>query len=163
MVRGSTSRLIFIDSSVNTHHDRTKVFVPTHPFSAQGEERLAISLLQFSMRRNWYNINATNNAGYIYVENTHHVFFIEPGVYSTFGSLETALNTALASAVLAIPQIDSIVAGYNATKRFFAFTVTMATGFEDKTVEFKFYAVKHGALPPGVLSEQGFNDVHETI
>ena len=52
--------MIFLDSSVNTHHDRTKINVPPHPFSAVGTERIALSLQQFSIRRNWLNINPTN-------------------------------------------------------------------------------------------------------
>ena len=55
--------MIFLDSSVNTHHDRTKINVPPHPFSAVGTERIALSLQQFSIRRNWLNINPTNNTG----------------------------------------------------------------------------------------------------
>ena len=59
------SRMIFLDSSVNTHHDRTKINVPPHPFSVVGTERLALSLQQFSIRRNGLNINPTNNTGYV--------------------------------------------------------------------------------------------------
>ena len=67
--------MIFLDSSVNTHHDRTKINVPPHPFSAVGTERIALSLQQFSIRRNWLNINPTNNTGYVYIDATslvHH-------------------------------------------------------------------------------------------
>ena len=67
MVRGTTSRMIFVDSTVNTHHDRTRISLPPHPFSVVGNERAAFSLQQFSIRRNWYNINPTNNTGYVYI------------------------------------------------------------------------------------------------
>ena len=76
MVRGSVSRLIFVDSSVNTHHDRTKVFLPSQPFSAQGEEKFSLTLLQFGIRRNWYNINSTNNTFFINVNSTLHYVFL---------------------------------------------------------------------------------------
>ena len=72
MVRGQVSKLIFIDSSVNTDgRDHTKVMCPPHPFSAQGNERMALTLVSFTMRRNWYNINATNNTFYLFVSNTY--------------------------------------------------------------------------------------------
>ena len=63
MTKSNLSRLIFIDSSVNTHGDSAKVIVPPHPFSATGNERLALTLLSFCARRNWYNVNATNKNG----------------------------------------------------------------------------------------------------
>ena len=50
MVRGSTSRLIFLDSRVNTHGDRTKILVPSHPFSAVGQERIALLLQGADLR-----------------------------------------------------------------------------------------------------------------
>ena len=81
--------MIFLDSSVNTHHDRTKLNVPPHPFSAVGTERLALSLQQFSIRRNWLNINPTNNTGYVYIDGTYHEFIIVPGAYATFAELAT--------------------------------------------------------------------------
>ena len=65
-MRGQESKLIFIDSSVNTLGDKTKVIVPSHPFSATGGERMALTLVSFAMRRNWYNVNPTNNTFYVY-------------------------------------------------------------------------------------------------
>ena len=106
MVRGTTSRMIFLDSSVNTHYDRTKINVPPHPFSAVGTERLALSLQQFSIRRNWLNINPTNNTGYVYIDATHHEFTIAPGAYTTFAELATALEAALNAAT-----IDTVAMG----------------------------------------------------
>ena len=85
--------MIFLDSSVNTHHDRTKINVPPHPFSAVGTERIALSLQQFSIRRNWLNINPTNNTGYVYVDATYHEFIIAPEAYSTFAELSGRCKT----------------------------------------------------------------------
>ena len=64
MTKSDLSRLIFIDSSVNTHGDHAKVLVPPHPFGAVKSERIALTLISFCARRNWYNINATNNTFY---------------------------------------------------------------------------------------------------
>ena len=78
MVRGQVSRLIFLDSSVNTHGDRTRVLLPARAFSASGNEQMSITLQSFSIRRNWYNINPTNNTGFIFVDNTYFEFSIDP-------------------------------------------------------------------------------------
>ena len=146
MVRGSLSRLVFLDSSVNTHHDRTKVFLPTQPFHAQGEEKISLTLLQFAIRRNWYNINSTNNTFFINIDSTLHSVVIEPGVYSTFSSLVTGINSALTTAVAAIADITSIIVTYDTSKRFFTFTVQMEAGSFDKDVSFKCFSIKDGSI-----------------
>ena len=163
MVRGSLSRLVFLDSSVNTHHDRTKVFLPTQPFHAQGEEKISLTLLQFAIRRNWYNINSTNNTFFINLGSTLHSVVIEPGVYPTFSSLVAGVNSALTTTVAAIAEILSIVVTYDTTKRFFTFTVQMEDDNFDKDVSFKCFSIKDGVLPASVLPSAGFNDSHEVL
>ena len=167
MVRGSTSRLIFLDSRVNTHGDRTKILVPSHPFSAVGQERIALTLLQFSMRRTWYNVNPTNNTGYVEVDGTLHEFQIKPGVYHTFaareaGSLTDALNVALAEAVATTDRVQSIEAVHDATSRLFTVIVTPQAG-DRPVVKLKLFAIKTGVLPTGVSLNGGFNDVHQIL
>ena len=71
MVRGTISKYIYIDSSVNTHNDHTRVLMPAHPFSAQGNERMSLTLLSFGMRRSFHNINPTNGIFYLYVNTTY--------------------------------------------------------------------------------------------
>ena len=73
MVRGSISKSIFIDSSVNTHNDETRVMFPPHPFSAQGAERMSLTLVSFGMRRGWHNINPTNGIFYLYLNGTLYI------------------------------------------------------------------------------------------
>ena len=129
MVRGTTSRMLFLDSSVNTHYDRTKINVPPHPFSAVGSERFSLSLQQFSIRRNWLNINPTNNTGYIYLDATYHEFTITPGVYATFAELSTALQTALnATANASIAKIanDGFTVAHSSVSRKFTIEIQMA-------------------------------------
>ena len=84
MTKSNLSRLIFIDSSVNTHGDHAKVLVPPHPFGAVKSERIALTLISFCARRNWYNVNATNNTFYLYQNGVHYEVQIPPGVYSDF-------------------------------------------------------------------------------
>jgi hypothetical protein len=163
MVRGTVSKLLFIDSSVNTHGDHTKVLVPPHPLSATGNERLALSLVSFSMRRNWYNLNPTNGIFYLFVAGTHYEVTIAPGVYSTFTSLVTAIQDALTVTVGGIAEITSAAIGYTAVTRHFGFVFTMATGHTATEVQVRCFAIKGGTLPAGVSVAGGFNDSHEIL
>ena len=165
MVRGTTSRMLFLDSSVNTHYDRTKINVPPHPFSAVGSERFSLSLQQFSIRRNWLNINPTNNTGYIYLDATYHEFTITPGVYATFAELSTALQTALnATANASIAKIanDGFTVTHSSVSRKFTIEIQMA-GTHTTEVQIRCLAIKSGAMPAGVSLAGGFNDIHEIL
>ena len=164
MVRGTTSRMIFIDSSVNTHHDKTKVNVPPHPFSVVGTERFALSLQQFSIRRNWLNINPTNNTGYIYIDATYHEFQIVPGVYTTFAELAVALQLALnttANASIAKIANDGFGVAHSAVTRKFTIAIQMDAAHTTE-VQIRCFAIKT-VMPPGVSRQGGFNDIHEIL
>ena len=159
MVRGRLSKNIYIDSSVNTHNDSTKVLVPSHPFSAQGNDRMSLTLLSFGMRRSWHNINPTNSIFYIYVGNTYYECQITSGTYSTFNTLATAINDALVAAIAAgIAEIQSAATNYNATTRQFTFVFTMAGGHAATEVQIRCFLIKSGALPAGVSVRGGYND-----
>ena len=79
MTKSNLSHLVFIDSSVNTHGDHAKVLVPPHTFGAVKSERIALTLISFCARRNWYNVNATNNTFYLYQNNVHYEVQIPSG------------------------------------------------------------------------------------
>lgn len=163
-MRGTVSKLIFIDSSVNTDgRDHTKVLVPPHPFSAQGGERMALSLVSFTMRRNWYNINATNNTFYLFLNATYYAVTIAPGVYATFADLAVAINDALVVTIAGVAEITASAVVYNATTRFFSMALTMDAGHVNTPVQVRCFAVKGGALPAGVTIQGGFNDAHEIL
>jgi len=150
MVRGVVSRQLFIDSSVNTHFDRTKLNLPPHPFSAVGTERISLSLQQFAIRKQWYNVNATNNVGYIYIDSTYHEFIIAPGTYASFNALARALQDALNDEAAKIAEINEFAVAYTEATRKFEIDVSM-TSRQDETyekVELRCFAVKNGALPP---------------
>ena len=168
MVRGQVSRLIFIDSSVNTHGDRTKVLLPPRSFTASGNEQISLTLQSFSIRRNWYNINPTNNTGYVFTNNAHYEFSISPGVYSTFATLATAIQTALTACITANSSLALIVSGvtcsYSATSRLFTITFTKQSGQNATAVEIRCFAMKDGAAPPTGVSRNGsFNDLFEIL
>jgi hypothetical protein len=163
MVRGTTSKLIFIDSSVNTHGDHTKVIVPPHPFSATGAERLALSLVSFSMRRNWYNLNNTNRTFYLFLANAYYEVNIVAGVYSSFATLAAAIQTALGVTIAGVAQIATAAVAYSAVSRKFTISLTMAAGSEAVPVEIRCFAVKGGALPAGVTLQGAYSDSHEIL
>ena len=155
--------MIFLDSSVNTHYDRTKINVPPHPFSAVGTERLSLSLQQFSIRRNWLNINPTNNTGYVYIDATYHEFTIAPGAYTTFAELATELEAALNAAATGIAKIDGFTVIHSAVTRKFAIGVQLTDDGSTSEVQIRCFLIKSGAMPAGVSLTGGFNDIHEIL
>ena len=164
-MRGQFSRLIFLDSSVNTIGDRAKVLLPARSFSVQGHERMSLTLQSFGIRRNWYNINPTNNTGYVGVTpaaggETLFEFRIPPGSYSTFAQLAAAIEFALTEAVNRIADIDSVECTYGETSRLFQVTFTKAVS--TTAVQLKCFAIK-GPPPDGVSLQGGFSDLHEIL
>ena len=117
MVKGTVSKLLFVDSSVNTHGDHTKVILPTHEFSCESNERMALSLVHFTQRRNWYNINPTNNTFYLFVENVYYEVQIVPGVYTTFAELNVAIQTAMNVTVAGIAQVANAASAYQFVRK----------------------------------------------
>ena len=157
------SKLLFLDSSVNTHGDKTKVMVPPHSFAAQGNERMALTLQSFSMRRNWYNLNDTNRIFYLFVSATYYEVVVDAGVYATFAALATALNDALTATVANVAEITATAVAYSALTRKFTISLTMATGHAATPVELRCFATKGGTLPAGVSLRGAFNDAHEIL
>ena len=161
MVRGNVSKLIFIESSVNTHGNNTKIMVPPSAFSASPHERMALTLQSFSIRRNWYNINPTNGIFYLPIANVHYQITIQPGVYATFTALALAINDAIIGAQLT--QIQQSQVGFSAVTRKFTILLTMAAAFVATPVQVRCYAIKGGLLPANVTLLGGFNDIHEIL
>ena len=168
MVRGTISKLLFVDSSVNTDgRDHTKLTLPTHPFSCQGNERMAITLVSFTMRRNWLNINATNNTFYIFVAGTtagtgtYHEVVIPPGVYPNFALLKAAIQQVATEVVSTIAEITTVSVLHDAVTRKFEFTFTAVQS--NTKVFIRCFALKSGAAPDGVTLKGRFNDSFEIL
>ena len=157
-MRGSISKLIFIDSSINTHNDETKVIVPAHPFQCTQDERMALTLVSFGMRRGWHNINPTNGIFYLHVNNTYYQVVIIPGTYPTFALLTTAIQAGLSATVANIAAISTATVTYDDTTRRFTFTFTMSAGNEAVEVQVRCLLIKGGTLPAGVSVQGGYND-----
>ena len=158
MVRGSISKLVFIDSTINTTNDKTKVLFPAHPFSSTGGERMALTLVSFGMRRGWHNINPTNGIFYLFLNDTYYEVALVAGTYSTFELLQTAINAALAVTVDNIAAVTSAVAAYDETTRQFTFTITMAAGNAAVETQIRCLLIKNSILPAGVSPNGAYND-----
>jgi hypothetical protein len=144
-MRGDVSKLIFIDSTVSTDaRDPTKIMVPAHPFSTQSGEKQSLTLVSFSMRRNWYNINVSNNTFYSFLDNFHYVVVIQSGVYSTFASLSAGIGDALNDTIANIPGIQIASMTYVPSTRLFTFEMTRTNGYF-MDIEIRCFAIKNGA------------------
>ena len=53
MAAVKNSRLIFVDSEINTvgNKSKAKINIPNHPFSVCCDDRMRLTLLSFDMRR----------------------------------------------------------------------------------------------------------------
>ena len=166
MVRGQVSRLIFIDSSVNTHGDRTRILLPPRSFTASGKEQISLTLQSFSIRRNWYNINPTNNTGYIFDGDSHYEFSITPGVYSSFTDLATAVRAALNACITANTNLGVLLTSatctYSSQTRLFDITFTKQAGQNAAQPQIRCFAMK-GPPPTGLSLQGSFNDVFEIL
>lgn len=180
------SRLMIIDSELNSVSERGKcrILIPNHPFSVQGESKMRITLLSFVMRRQWHNINQTNNEFYLYTA-SNNLFVpvtIAPGVYAKFGGgtytaagagldpepkgLGHAISDALQESVIALNAalssgVTVSTALFNTNTRGFSFTFG-GTGLP-ADLQIVSFQCKHGTLPVGVSNAGFFNDVHEII
>jgi len=98
-MRGDVTKYLFIDSAV----DNGRVSLPSHPFSCIDNETMTFTLLNFTMRRNWPQINQTNNRFYIYLRNsqTFYEVVLPAGDYDDYASITTALNDALVATMTA--------------------------------------------------------------
>jgi hypothetical protein len=170
-MRGNLSRMMWIDSSLNTTADKTHVLVPNHPFSAAGNERIALTLVDFSLRRNWPNIHRNNSVFYLYVDDgtgtqTYHEVSIVAGYYPTFDDILAALDLALATTVATVAELTGAVAAFtDSTRKYeitFAFTGPAAAA--GATAEVRCFQLSSGgALPAGVSLLGSYQDVHEIL
>jgi len=154
-MRGQESKLIFIDSSLATRFDQTRVLVPSLPFSATGQDRIALSLQQLSIRRGWFNINQTNSYFYLFFNNVYTEVQIPPGVYQSFESVRVALTVVILLAIQNIAGVNSVLVEFDDTDRQYSITFDVA-------VEVRTFQMKTGALPAGVVNG-GYQDTHEIL
>lgn len=154
------SRLIFVDSEVNTvgNRARAKVLFPSHPFTVHGTDRMMLTLVSFDMRRNWYSVNQTNSVFYIYTPSTtaYQEVIIPAGSYDTFAELAAAVQVGLRTAIGGGSLAECV---YLDAARKLTFTLTGAAA-DAHLVSFQ---VKQGAPPAGVSAAGFFQDTHELL
>lgn len=153
------SRVIFVDSEINTEPDgRASIRCPSQPFSLTGsKDAMELTLVQFSMRRNWHAVNDTNRFFYTYSPglDAYQEFAIAPGTYYTFDELAAAVQAAL-----------SAVAGYGASICVYddpsrCLLMEIAGSAADEYI--CSFQVKSGLRPTGVSAAGFFSDVHELL
>ena len=62
------ARNVFVDSEINSigNGQISKINFPPSAFSIAPGEMMRMILTSFEMRRNWYNVNPSNNTFYLY-------------------------------------------------------------------------------------------------
>jgi len=154
-------RNIFIDSEINNSGTGTqcRVIFPSQSFGIKGKQFMKLKLSTFSMRRNWYNINITNNTFYLFnfpLATNYTQFTIAPGNYTSFATLATAIQAS----ITAVAALAATVVTYDNTTR--KFTITLAGAIA--TSYFVFFQVKSLPVAPAGVSAAGyFNDSFEIL
>ena len=111
-MKGDQSRYIFLDSRVSTRGDRAHISLPRSAFHAGPSDRMSLTLVNFSMRRNFYNIHQYNQKFYLIHKNldvdsaqnntvTRLEVNILPGSYQTHDKLAIAIQSSLRATILA--------------------------------------------------------------
>ncbi len=90
--------------------DSWRVSIPPAPFSCKANQRMRLTVLNVEMRKNWYEVNQTNNVFFIQL-NIANVYswypvIIPPGSYRSFGPT-VAAGVAVASTPNTIPTTNN--------------------------------------------------------
>lgn len=185
-MRGDLTKFLFIDSAL----DNGKVRLPARPFSCHGHEQMSLTLIQFTMKRNFPLINTYNNTFYLYdtKNQRYHEVVIQGGCYNSFdtgseslmSAIQTAIDVTIAAAIAAVPannpsvgqpghiptpNVTAITVGYDKVLRCFTFVPTITgTIAADNTIEIRCFHVKNNSPPPAGVSRNGAtSDVHEIL
>ena len=184
-MRGDLTKFLFIDSAL----DDGKVRLPAKPFSCHGHEQMSLTLIQFTMKRNFPLINRYNNTFYLYdtLNKSYYEVVIQGGVYNSFDTGSENLKTAIQDAVTATiltavtraaaspaspapnhipaPNITAVTVGYDTVLRCFTFVPTITGVIEpDNTLEIRCFHLKtNSAAPAGVTINGTQSDVHEIL
>ena len=116
-----SSRNLFLDSSKNIHgtSDDFKLQLNEHGIVAGDGQQIRLSLVQFSMYNNLYNVNPSNNS--FHVRTTTNLGTLEDrlqipsGNYPTVASIMHAFAEALADNLLLHARIATVNAGLTVT------------------------------------------------
>jgi len=158
-MRSVYQRNVFIDSEASSNRDdklAVKVNFPPTNFNIRQGQMMRITLSQFTMRRNFYNIHQYNNVFYLYdpAGPTYTPIIIQPGTYITF----TALMVALQAALVAV--VAGSTANYDNVSRKITITLGGAAPAAAYLVSFQ---LKTQQPPAGVSGDFAFMDTHEIL
>lgn len=98
-MRGDLTKFLFIDSAL----DDGRVSLPSRPFSCHGHEQMSLTLINFTMKRNFPLINSYNNTFYIYdtKNDSYYEVVIPGGTYFSFDTGTDSLKAAIQRAITA--------------------------------------------------------------
>ena len=150
-------RNIFIDSRAGTQNNhKSQIHLPTQSFNCLGDELMRITLNSFSMRRNFYKINETNNTFYgVDVANSSTLYEVKitEGDYNNFDDLATAIQTAIRATFGGTPTCQ-----YDEQVRAFTFNMaTSASNWDSTDGYFTSFLDKNST------DKEKFNDAHEIL
>lgn len=168
------SKTIFIDSSQTEPNGDVRVSVPPHPFSVYGAEKMRLTLTQFSMLRNWYNVNEHNNKIYLHSVSVGVAveFEIEPGIYTDHNGGKapndmTLLRTGILRSFTSA-KVSEIKSAFSATSVTLSdptysvntrkYTITISGTGLPSDLQLCCFHMKSSSLPTGVDANGGFND-----
>ena len=161
-------RHVLIDSEINSvgGGEITKLNFPSSVFSVTPSENIRITLATFELRRNFYNVNQTNNIFYWFAGGVYTEIIIPPGTYTTWGTtvnavvnpptnlLEAVFNAIQTAQAGLVTQID-----HNPVTR--KLTITVAPG-QPANSRFVYFQNKSAVSQPVGVSDEGyFNDSFE--
>ena len=161
-MRGDISKYLFIDSNVN---DGRVSLPPT--FSCVGNESMSLTLIDFALRRKFYDINKTNNTFYILdrLSSTFYEIEIPEGDY-TQAELTNAINSTLTKVISVTSltnKVASITSALTAAGKKRVFTFSMQSGYAIDEFEIRCYFIKSGNLPIGVSAQGAHSDCFEIL
>lgn len=159
-------RSVFLNSEINTQQGQIqRINFPSSSFNVSQNEQMRITLSSFHCRRNWYNINATNNIFYVFdpAGPSYTECIIPAGNYMTFDT-----PSAVGPPSIGAPLTEGIVSalvngGYGGTCTYDANTRKLTitpTGFPAGAYIVCFQVKSNAPVGPpiGVSDEGYFND-----
>jgi len=172
------ARNVFIDSEINSvgNGQISKINFPPSAFAVAPKEQMKLTLTSFEMRRNWYNVNPSNNVFYFYNPTVlpavqYTPIIIQQGTYDSFaptaptGAVPPAsLGDAIINGITAIPLLAASTIAYSQYTR--KYTITIPAGLPAGSGFVSFQVKKLSELPAfsTTITPNGFfNDSAELL
>ncbi len=172
------ARNIFIDSEINAvgNGQISKINFPASAFSVAPKEQMKMTLTSFEMRRNWYNVNPSNNVFYFYdptlpAATQFAPIIIEQGTYDEFAPSAPAgatppvsLGDAIINGINAVAALAGSTIAYSQFTR--KYTITIPAGLSAGSGFVSFQVKQQSQIPAGATSITPagfFNDSAELL